>query len=75
MNNLRQRAVNGEKLCEIEASAKWYAKNQRETLVDRGLSKSAKYLTEQDLIAVPFDQDNGFRVMRKSTYQMILTAL
>ena len=31
VNNLRQNGVNNEKPREIEASAKWYAKNQRET--------------------------------------------
>ena len=60
VNNLRQNGVNGEKLCEIEASAKWYAKNQRETPVDRGLSKVTKYLKEHDLLAVPFDNGNAF---------------
>ena len=69
MSKMRQIRVNSEKLCEIEASAKWYAKNQRETPVYRILSKVTKYLKKFDLIAVLFDKCNGLWVMRKSTYQ------
>ena len=69
MSKMRQIRVNSEKLCDIEASAKWYAKKQRETAVYRILSKVTKYLKEFDLMAVPFDKYNGFWVMRKSIYQ------
>ena len=57
-----------EKLCEIEASAKWYAKNVRETPIDRGVKKVHDYLKAIDLLAVPFDKGCGFCVMKKSTY-------
>ena len=69
MNNLRQNGVHGDKLCEVEASAKWYAKNQRETPLDRGLPKVTKYVKEHDLQAVPFFKGDGFCVKRKSKYQ------
>ena len=36
---LRENNTDGEKLCEIESSAKWYAKNVRETPMDRGVKK------------------------------------
>ena len=38
------RENNTEKLCEIEASSKWYAKNVRETPLDRGVKKVHDYL-------------------------------
>ena len=68
-NNLRQYEANDEKLCDIEASATWYAKNRRETPVDRGLSKVTEYFKELDLLEVPSDKGNMFCIMRKSTYQ------
>ena len=40
VRELRENNTEDEKLCEIEASAKWYAKNVRETPMDRGV-KSA----------------------------------
>ena len=67
--NLRQNGASHEKLCEIEASAKWHAKNLRETPVDRGPSKVTNYFKEHDLLLVPFDKRNGFCVMGKSRYQ------
>ena len=42
-------------MCEIKASAKWYARNIGETPVDRALSKVVKYLKENDLFAIPYD--------------------
>ena len=36
---LRENNTDGEKLCEIESSAKWYAKNVRETPMDRAVKK------------------------------------
>ena len=68
-NKLRQNGASREKFCEIEASAKWHAKNLRETPVDRGPSKVTNYFKEHDLLLVPFDKRNGFCVMGKSTYQ------
>ena len=49
--------------------AKWYAKNVRETPLDRGVKKVQDYLKGNDLLAVPFDKDCGFCVMKKSTYR------
>ena len=39
---LRERGTDGEKLCEIEASAKWYAKIVRKTPLDSGVAKVPK---------------------------------
>ena len=39
VRELRENNTEGEKLCEIEASANWYAKNVRETPRDRGVKK------------------------------------
>ena len=72
LNNMRQNGVKNEKLCVIEASAKWYAINQRETPVDRNLAKVTNYFKEHELLAVKFVKGNSFCVMRKSTYEMTL---
>ena len=69
VRELRENNTEGEKLCEIEASAKWYAKNVRETPLDRGVKKVHDYLKANDLLAVPFDKGCGFCVMKKSTYR------
>ena len=61
--------INGEKLCETEASIKWYAKNLREIPVDRGFSRLAKFCKDNELLAVAFDKGSGFCVMKKTTYQ------
>ena len=52
---------------EIEAAAKWYSKNVRETPLDRALAKVQKYLRDNALIAVLFDKGVVFCVMKKST--------
>ena len=41
---LRENNTIGEKLCELESSAKWYAKNLRETPMDRGVKKANDFL-------------------------------
>ena len=69
VRELRENNTEGEKLCEIEASAKRYAKNVRETPLDRGVKKVHDYLKANDLLAVPFDKGCGFCVMKKSTYR------
>ena len=69
VRELRENNTEGEKLCEIEASAKWYAKNVRETPLDRGVKKVHDYLKANDLLAVPFDKGCGFCVMKESTYR------
>ena len=70
VSELRENNTDGEKLCEIEASVKWYAKNVRETPMNRGVTKESvlDYLKANDLLAVPFDKGCGFCVMKKSTY-------
>ena len=68
IENLRENNVQGKKLFEIEAAAKRYSKNIRETPLDRALAKVKKYLRDNALIAVPFDKGAGFCVMKKSTY-------
>ena len=68
MRNLRENNVPGEKLFEIEAVAKWYSKNLRKTHSDRALAKVKKYLRDNNLIAVPFNEGVGFCVMKISTY-------
>ena len=69
VRELRENNTEGEKLCEIETSAKWYAKNVRETPLDRGVKKVHDYLKANDLLAVLFDKGCGFCVMKKSTYR------
>ena len=58
----------GEKLFEIEAAAKWYSKNIRETTLDRALPKVQKFISDNALIVVPFDKGVGFCVMKKRAY-------
>ncbi|XP_063728136.1 uncharacterized protein LOC134855525 [Symsagittifera roscoffensis] len=67
--------VPGEKLCEIEAAAKSYAKRVRQTPSDRGIEKSRKYLKDNGLLAVPFDKGVGFCVMKKTTNEAKRTEL
>ena len=54
--------INGENLCEIEASIKWYTKKLRDIPVDRGLSRLAKCFKDNELLAVAFDKGSGFCV-------------
>ena len=42
IRNLRENNVAGEKLIQIEAAAKWYSNNLRETTLDRALAKVQK---------------------------------
>ena len=72
---LRENNTQGEKLCEIESSAKWYAKSVRETPMDRGVKKANDFLKDQKLLAVPFDKDCGFCVMKQITYSDKLTEI
>ena len=60
VRELRENNADGEELCEIESSAKWYAKNVRETPMDRGAKKANDFLNDQKLLAVPFDKGCGF---------------
>ena len=67
--------TSGETLCEIEAAAKAYAKNVRQTPRDKAVEKPRKYLKDNGLLAVPFDKGVGFCIMRKRTYESKLEFL
>ena len=56
LSELKLNRMPGEKLCEIEAAAKRYAKNVKQTPSDKGVEKARKYLKENGLLAVPFDK-------------------
>ena len=68
VRELRENNTDGEKLCEIESSAKWYAKNVRETPMDRVVKKANDFLKDRKLLAVPFDKVCDFCVMKQTTY-------
>ena len=57
---LKLNRIPGEKFCEIEAAAKRYAKNVKQTPSDKGVEKARKYLKDNGLLAVPFDKGVGF---------------
>ena len=57
----------GEKLCEIEATAKRYAKNVKQTPSDKGGEKATKYLKDNGFLAVMFDKGVGICVMKRET--------
>ena len=67
IREIRENNTDGEKLCEIESSAKWYAKNERETPMDRGVKKANEFLKDQKQMAVPFDKGCGSCVMKQTT--------
>ena len=69
VRELRQNKIEDQKFFETEASAKWYAKNVRETPMDRGVKKVHDYPKANDLLAVPFDKGCCFCKMKKSTYR------
>ena len=53
----------------LKSSAKWYAKDVRITPADRGGVKRAKFLKDNGIVAVPFDNGTGFFVMKRQSYQ------
>ena len=69
LSELKLNRIPGEKLCEIEAAAKRYAKNVKQTPSDEGVEKARNYLKDNGLLAVPFDKGVGFCVMKKETYE------
>ena len=69
LSELKLNGIPGEKLCEIEAAAKRYARNVKQTPSDKGVEKVRKYLKDNGLLAVPFDTGVGFFVMKKETYE------
>ena len=66
---LKLNRIPGEKLCEIEATAKIYANNVKQTPSDKCVEKARKYLKDSGLLAVPIDKWVGFFVMKKETYE------
>ena len=56
LSELKLNRIPVEKLCEIEAAAKIYAKNVKQTPSDKGVEKARKYLKDNGLLAVPFDE-------------------
>ena len=52
--------IPGEKLCEIEAAAKRYGKNVKQTPSDKDVEKARNYLKDNGLLAVPIDKGVGF---------------
>ena len=75
LSKLKLKRLPGEKLCEIEAAAKRYAKNVKQTPSDKGVEKARKYLKDNGLLAVPFDKGVDFCVMEKETYEKKLKNL
>ena len=75
LSELKLNRLPKEKLCEIEAAAKRYAKNVKQTPSDKGVEKARKYLKDNGLVAVPFDKGVGFCVMKKETYEKKLKDL
>ena len=67
VRELRETKSEGEKHCESEACAKWYAKSVRKTPMDRGLKKVHDNLKAKDLMTIPFAQGYGFCVLKKLT--------
>ena len=75
MSELKLNGIPGEKLCEIEAAAKRYAKKVKQTHSDKGVEKARKYLKDNRLLTVTFDKGFGFCVMKKETYEKKLKDL
>ena len=75
MSELKLNRLPGEKVCEIEAAAKRYTKNVKQTPSDEGIEKVRKYLKHSGFLAVPFDKGVGFCVMKKETYEKKLKHL
>ena len=69
IRNMLENIVPGAKRFKIEAAAKWYSKNIRETPLDRALANAQKYLRDNALIATCFDKGVGFCIMKKRRAQ------
>ena len=57
---LKNQKTSDETLCKLEAAAKAYAKNVRQTPGDKAVEKTRKHLKDNGLLAVPFDKGVGF---------------
>ena len=75
LSELKLNRIPGENSCEIEAAAKRYAKNVKQTPSDKGVEKARKYLKGNGLLAMPFDKVVGFCVMKKETHEKKLKDL
>ena len=75
LSQLKNQKTSGKTLCELEPTAKPYAKNFRQTPRDKAVEKTRKYLKDNGLLAVPFDKGIGFCVMIKQTYELKLEFL
>ena len=69
MSELKLNNIPDEKLCEVEAAAKRYAKKVKQTPTDKFVEKARKFLKDNGLLAVPFDKGVDFCVMKKETYE------
>ena len=75
LSQLKNQKTFGYILSKIEAAAKAYAKNERQTPKDKAVEKTRKYLKDNGLMAVLFDKGVGFCTMRKQTYESKLESL
>ena len=75
VRELRGNNTDGDKLCKTKLSAKWDAKNVRETPMDRGVKNLMIFMKDQILLAVPFDKGCGFCVMKQTTYSDIINEI
>ena len=75
LSQLKNQKTSCETLCEIEAAAKAYSKNVRQTPRDKAVEKTRKYLKDNGLLAVPFGKGVGFCIMRKQKYESKLKSL
>ena len=75
LSQLKNQKTFGETLCAIEAAAKAYAKNVRQTPKDKAVEKTRKYLKDKGLLAMPFGKGVGCCIMRKQTYESKLESL
>ena len=69
LSQMKNQKLFGETLCKIQAAAKAYAKNVRQTPRDKVVEKTSKYLKNNGLLAVPFDKGVNFCIMRKQMYE------
>ena len=67
MSGLKLNRIREEKFYDIEAAAKRYAKNVKQTPSDSGVEKARKYLKDNGLLAVQFDKGVGFLSNKKET--------
>ena len=69
LSELKLNRIPGEKLFDIEAAVKRYAKKVKQTPSNKDVEKARKYLKDNGLLAVPFNKGVGFCLMKKETYE------